>query len=403
MNPPAANSTESLVRSVMPELDTLRGVAILLVVFFHGFGIQGAMFQLKGAPRVFVTLCVGGWTGVYLFFVLSGFLITGILLDSKTRPDYYRRFYIRRALRILPAFYALLILLAVLPRTGLFEGRRADWPFLWLSFFYLANLVDLFGVSAQYAALWSLAVEEHFYLLWPTVIRLFSRRVVAWCALAIFVLCPVLRGVECLRGHIAVGGYTWLVADALAPGALLAVLARGPLGDRKAMRQFSLICIFAAIALFGFGTPFGIWFGTRWFGVVFRPTGVTVFFTGLLGITLLLGTGRWKWIVQRPILQWFGEISYGLYLIHMLAFDFVNHWIRRLAPGAYAQLPSRFGLLVLRFILIAALAVFVAYLSRCYFEERFLRLKDRWTHAASASPGPAGELEATAAPVRQTA
>src|SRR5258708_20793364 len=114
MSFPSGLSTEKMIRPVMPELDSLRGIAILLVLFFHGFDHPGLVWsQFKGPARVFITGAVGGWTGVYLFFVLSGFLITGILLDSKPNPHYSPRFYIRRALRILPRFYLLLLLLLV--------------------------------------------------------------------------------------------------------------------------------------------------------------------------------------------------------------------------------------------------------------------------------------------------
>ena len=92
----------------MPELDSLRGVAILLVLFYHGFGYDYGVQGLSGIARGFVAATLTGWTGVDLFFVLSGFLITGILLDTKLRPDYYRRFYTRRALRILPIYFAVL-------------------------------------------------------------------------------------------------------------------------------------------------------------------------------------------------------------------------------------------------------------------------------------------------------
>jgi peptidoglycan/LPS O-acetylase OafA/YrhL len=157
----AGTSPEALLRPVMPELDSLRGIAVLLVLFFHGFNYPGLVWsQFKGPSRLFITACLGGWTGVYLFFVLSGFLITGILLDSKPKPHYYRRFYIRRALRILPAFYLILLLLIVLPRTGWLEHRKVGLPFIGLSFLYLANLTPLFGVPEHYAVLWSLAVEE---------------------------------------------------------------------------------------------------------------------------------------------------------------------------------------------------------------------------------------------------
>src|SRR5215831_166169 len=85
-----------IVRPVMPELDTLRGIAVLLVLFFHGFGMLYGLNGLHGAARWFVAATLPGWAGVNLFFVLSGFLITGILMDSQKRPDYYRRFYFRR-------------------------------------------------------------------------------------------------------------------------------------------------------------------------------------------------------------------------------------------------------------------------------------------------------------------
>jgi len=385
MSLPAGTTAEKLVRPVMPELDSLRGVAILLVLFFHGFNVPGAMTGLSRPARLFFTAALGGWTGVYLFFVLSGFLITGILLDSKPKPQYYRRFYIRRALRILPAFYLLLALLCVLPRTGWLEGRRVGWPFITLSFFYLANVTDLFGVPAQYAALWSLAVEEHFYLLWPTVIHRFTRRTAAWCAAAIFVACPILRAVAFGRGWGIGSGYTWLVADGLAIGAFMGILSRGEQVQRSSMKRFSIVSLAASIGLFVVGTPFGIWRGSTLFGGTFRLTAVDLFCAGVLGITLLMGTSPLKWIVRRPVLQWFGGISYGLYLIHMLVFDLVNHVIVRYLHIPYAELPSRVVLLFLRFFVASGIAVGLAFLSRRYFEDWFLRLKDRWTSTVSTS------------------
>ena len=140
-----------IVRSKMPELDTIRGIAILSVLFYHGFFWSNGVTGLQGAARLFVQLTRFGWLGVNLFFVLSGFLITGILVESKQRIDYYKRFYIRRALRILPAFYALLLVLALMPSQN---GR-----YLFLSFFYLSNLAPLFAIPMTYAMPLSLAVE----------------------------------------------------------------------------------------------------------------------------------------------------------------------------------------------------------------------------------------------------
>jgi len=378
MSVPANSLPQTLIRPVMPELDSLRGIAILVVLFFHGFGIANAT-NMPRPLRMFIIATMGGWSGVYLFFVLSGFLITGILLDSKAKPDYYRRFYIRRALRILPAFYLLLLVLWIVPRTGILYGRQVGWRFLTLSFFYLANVTTIFGVPAQYTALWSLAVEEHFYLAWPTAIRALSRRAAAYCAAGIFVATPIIRAITFKSGHDAGAGYTWLVADGLALGALIGILSRGPWGERTRMRWISIACFAAAIALFVVGAPFGIWRASFFAGAMLRRTAVDLFYAGLLVATLLLGTSRLKWIVNRPVLRWFGEISYGLYLIHMLAFDFVDHCLVRYFPNTFLMIPSHFGLLCMRFLVAAALASGIAYLSRRYFEEPFLRLKDRWT------------------------
>src|SRR5208282_44091 len=133
---------ESLLRSRMPELDTIRGIAVLLVLFFHGFGFRYGLQGLSGLPKLFVAATLPGWMGVNLFFVLSGFLITGILLDSKSKSDYYRSFYTRRALRILPLYYGVLLILGILTRTG-WVNRQASWTFLGLSFFYLSTVTEL--------------------------------------------------------------------------------------------------------------------------------------------------------------------------------------------------------------------------------------------------------------------
>ena len=140
----------------MPELDTIRGIAVLGVLFLHGFSWQYAGLHFGTLARMVLAATQPGWLGVNLFFVLSGFLITGILLDSKQAPHFYRTFYTRRALRILPAYYALLILLLLL--------HSSSAGFVGLSFVYLANVTDLFGIACGYGPLWSLAVEEHYYL-----------------------------------------------------------------------------------------------------------------------------------------------------------------------------------------------------------------------------------------------
>jgi peptidoglycan/LPS O-acetylase OafA/YrhL len=376
---------QKLLRPVMPELDSLRGIAILLVLFFHGFDFGWGSALLPSAARAFVNLTLTGWIGVNLFFVLSGFLITGILVDSKRRLHYYKPFYIRRALRILPAYYGVLLLLWVLPGTGLLWHRRVGWPFLALSVVYLSNIVSLLGVRPQYAVLWSLAVEEQFYIFWPAVVRVFSRQRLIWCALLVIIGCPALRAAAYGLGYSYGAPYPWLVADGLACGALLALLSRGPLAERKEMRVFSILSLCLGGGLLIAGIPFGILRSSTLSGAAFRLTGLNVFFTGVVGSALLIGTSRFHWLVQRPLLQFFGKISYGLYLIHMLAFDFVDQLIARYFPSQMAILPGRFDLLLGRFATAAGISVVLAFLSRRYFEEPFLRLKDRWSRSSSDS------------------
>ncbi len=362
-----------LLRPRMPELDTLRGIAVLSVLFFHGFGFEFGLQGLHGIPKLLVAATLPGWAGVNLFFVLSGFLITGILLDTKDRGDYFRRFYYRRALRILPIYYAVLIALAVLSRAGLIS-RHASWSFLGLSAIYLANVTELFGVPMQYGVLWTLAIEEHFYLIWPTVVHRLSRKKVAIAGLLIFISCALLRYYYCLKGYDAGQGYTWLYADGLAFGAIIAAIARGTWGTRTAMKTITAFMLAGSLAMFAVGAP-GIFLASHRIGMVLRPTVLDLFFAGVVTLFLLLGTSRWQWLVNRRLLQFFGEISYGVYLIHMLIFDVVDRWL----PASVASLADtkwRFEFVLLRFCLGAGLTIAVAYLSRRHFEEFFLRLKN---------------------------
>jgi len=366
----------------MPELDTLRGVAILLVVFFHGFSVGTA--GLSGLPRILVTATKPGWVGVHLFFVLSGFLITGILLESKEKPHYYRNFYIRRALRILPAYYLLLAVLWLLPRIGIVDHREVSLGFIGLSFVYLSNVTTLFGVPMQYGPLWSLAVEEHFYLLWPTAVRFCSRRRLAFLAGTVFLGCPLLRALAYALKLQYGSGYTWLVADGLAAGALLALFCRQPGRERRSVLRVSLLCMAAALLLLVVGLPFGILrSATLLGGGSLRVTLLNLFFAGALAAILLIGTSRWRRLVQVPILQFFGEISYGLYLIHMLCFDVFDHFAVRYIPSlSETAVQGHFGLMALRFTLAAGFAVAIAAFSRRTLEARFLDLKDRWAPGA---------------------
>lgn len=354
----------------MPELDTLRGIAVLGVFLLHGFFWQYGGFHFYRWQTIVVYATRPGGLGVNLFFVLSGFLITGILLDSDNNHSYYRRFYVRRALRILPAYYALLLLLAVL--------GQASAAFLGLSFFYLANLNILFGMASDYGPLWSLAVEEHYYIFWPAVVRKLTSRQLACASVALCVLIPIARAVYFLTGHTSgLGWYTWFVADGLAAGSLLAIVLRTSI-ERKHARWLCAVLLVLAASVGLAGKPFGILTQSRWLGAAFQHTLIAAFFSGILLLFLLAGTGPGKRYVNNAALQFLGYISYGLYLIHLLIFRLYDKVCRHFWPSLVPS-DKHFGLVVLRFAVAGGVAVGVAYLSREYFEERFLKLKDKAT------------------------
>jgi peptidoglycan/LPS O-acetylase OafA/YrhL len=358
----------SLIRPVMPELDTIRGIAVLGVLLLHAFSWQYAGFHFGALARTLLIATRPGWLGVNLFFVLSGFLITGILLDSKQRPHFYRTFYTRRALRILPAYYSLLILLLLL--------HSSSSGFVGLSFVYLANVTDLFGVPCGYGPLWSLAVEEHFYIVWPAVVRKLTFTRLAAVSVGIVVFVPVLRAV-CFSLGWGIDGlawYTWFVADGLAAGGLLAIVLRTAINRKQATRLCALL-LSSGILLGLLGRPFGITTRERFLGAALQHTTINIFFAGVVLLFLLFGTSSRKLHVNNSVLRFFGYISYGLYLDHILAFRMYDRICLRYRPGL---LPSdgHFELVLLKFAVAGGLAIGAAYLSRKYFEERFLQLKD---------------------------
>lgn len=345
----------------MPELDSVRGIAILLVLFLHGMA-RPLNAELSRGGELLLAFCGYGGVGVNLFFVLSGFLITGILFDNRSKPDYYRRFYTRRALRILPAFYATLLLLIL--------GGWIGWRFLVASVLFLANSANLMGVPLQYGPLWSLAVEEHFYMIWPLVVHRFSPRPLMLILALVFAGTPVFREITAMftnNPQHFMSLYTWCNLDGIALGALLAIWLRQPSFKRFQLSWVALPLLVAGTTAFVF--------------LLNHPRAETAFLgsacnlacAGLLSGMLLMGTNRWSFLVHRPILKFFGFISYGLYLVHVLAFKLVEILFARAFPLLIsAGIPT--AAMLLRFVVGSVLAIGVAYVSRRSLEEKFLRM-----------------------------
>jgi peptidoglycan/LPS O-acetylase OafA/YrhL len=217
------------------ELDGLRGVAILLVMannFYDGPASGGLEYALHHLAK-------SGWIGVDLFFVLSGFLITGILCDTRGSPNYFRNFYARRVLRIFPLYYGFLLVWTVLlaRAPGFASAERYGWQAnQWWYWLYLANIhlgLASGPTPGEPTVFWSLAVEEQWYLLWPLAVAILARARLASVCLGLMATAALLR----VAWHAAappIGSPDSLYfltparMDALATGALLAVLARDP-------------------------------------------------------------------------------------------------------------------------------------------------------------------------------
>ena len=170
---------------------------------------------------------------------------------------------------------------------------------------------------------------------------------------------------------------TWFVADGLAIGAILALAVRAPSFSRAKLARLSGAAILFSLVLLVGGAPWGMLTRQRILGATFMLTATQFLFMGLLGVALLAGTSKWSWTVNRPVLQFFGVISYGLYLIHWLVLVWYDSIVKRFWPGAFPA-SGHVGLILLRFACAAGVAIAISYLSRRFFEEPFLRLKDKF-------------------------
>ncbi len=344
-------------------MDGLRGVAILFVILYHFHFLLGNKTPLTYAIYRALNF---GWCGVDLFFVLSGFLITGILLDSKGKADFFRSFYIRRVLRIFPLYYCYLaFVLFVFYQESQWLPHIGTWTGWYIT--YLSNWKFDHGANDPYLRqLWSLAVEEQFYLVWPFLVAFLSRRYLPLVCGGLIVAAPVLRFILVAQGASAETAYRLTVTrmDALAMGALLAWCLRSkywPVLKRNVMW----------VAGFGLVASAGFCFldrGVEWTGqmVTWGDSAVLLLFTSLVA------AGVAKLPLAMPFtagwIRSVGKYSYAMYLFQEIA---ARQMVLRFANYSVAT--------KLFVIVAATLAVYLAaLLSWRIFERPILRLKDRW-------------------------
>ncbi|HLK04149.1 MAG TPA: acyltransferase [Candidatus Acidoferrum sp.] len=323
---PSSSSTR------IPELDGIRGIAILSVLCFHYLSMEGLTAQGSITDRLQRLVILGG-TGVDLFFVLSGFLIGGILLDVKESPRFFSTFYIRRFFRIFPVYYAWItayILVAAFGGKRLLalshSGKAPPLDFdiynhyLFIQNFFLDRLHNLAGSWFDHT--WSLAVEEQFYVLIPLLIWLFSRRALKLFLFFVVFSQPLLRVLLFKTAWVSaglIGQLTLTRADVLAFGVLAAVYWRDEstrtwLQKNPRWIYAALFILFIGFAAFWKWSPYERAFAMEAVGF----STIAMFYTVLLAAALCIPNGPIAALTRSNLLRQIGAVSYCMYLIHLV-------------------------------------------------------------------------------------
>lgn len=300
------------------ELDGLRGFAALTIFFFHfmhGQEIAGTL------PTVAMKLISFGPTMANLFFVLSGFLITQILLSAKGSENFFSRYYTRRVLRIFPLYYlATLIYFFGLPL--LYNRTLPSWNMQWYNWVHLQNLPLTFGWShAGPKYLWSLAVEEHFYLLWPLLVFWSNKWQMITFSALVFVT-AVFSRFMLTQNHYPPFYFTFSTMDALSIGAIAGIF-----NYHNDLPKYKAVLKTTAIAA---GVPtvvlWLLFFGTK--NSIFHtlmPVAINIFYASALCLIVQSGdSNRVKKLLTSRALMFVGTVSYGLFIFHPLCISFTR-------------------------------------------------------------------------------
>jgi peptidoglycan/LPS O-acetylase OafA/YrhL len=379
---PTSASPRPNLRGHLPVLDGVRGLAVLMVLLLH---FVAAVPPTTSVERAIVGVTSYGNYGVELFFVLSGFLITGILYDTHYKPHYFRNFCMRRFLRIFPLYYGVLALVfLVAPLIPLLRGPtleylldRQAWAWLYAVNIHIAKHGEW---SMSYLDhFWSLAIEEHFYLFWPLVVFLLARQPRALIAVSL----ATSLGAMLARVTGSVMGLSWWTTyvltpfrlDGLALGAFLAVMARQPGGLDRMVRALPRVVVVA-------GGVLAVTFA--WTRLVSRE-GLELVLTIRAALILILLACLLVWALIAPeqsatsrlfrsrSMVFLGTYSYGLYVYH----HFISYYLtaNRTDLELARLLGSHGPAVALQAALGASVSLALAYLSYELFEKRFLRLK----------------------------
>ncbi len=345
----------------LPQLDAVRGLAVIWVLIHN----------TNNYPSLHLYwISENGWMGVDLFFVLSGFLITKILLDTKQSESYFRNFYTRRCLRIWPLYYSVLLFMFVIvpflrpsETHGIFE-RSSPW---WAFPFFLHNFLvgNPPGATGPLGVAWSLAVEEQFYLVWPLVVRFCTEARLRQVAIAVICFSPFLR-LYASHHQVLIYSNTFCRLDGLMAGALLALLLRM---DGFLPSKF----LTSAWVIFLSAAPIALLIGLHALWIVFSFTALA---SAAFVYLSLFSNQRWlQTLLRSRPLVYSGTISYGIYLLEKIPLDVAKILHLDVHP-------------VLSLSFTTATTYALAILSWSLLERPFLRLKRFFeaprSHSASA-------------------
>jgi peptidoglycan/LPS O-acetylase OafA/YrhL len=375
----------------IPALDGLRGLAILLVLFDHYLPCGDSVASFRGVSLGHAALNLAtriprsSWSGVNLFFVLSGFLITGILWRARNGDAYFRNFYMRRFLRIFPLYYAtLFVLFVAIPGTIGYRSSEAHLVLANQSSFWLytVNLTMarygdfIFGNGPlQLNHFWSLSIEEQFYLAWPLIVFCLNRRALFWLCGGITAFAIAVRCALAWHGAswATIFVFTPSQCDALAIGAAIALLP-GDLARFVPAARWTCLACAAALLLFAFTSPA---FCLDQHDLRMQTVGYTLlaFFFGSLLILVIqakpasIAARFWT----HPALRFLGKYSYGIYVLHEVLRP-VFDWLFPLSSVQLWMHGHGLGDIV-HFAMVSTISIAAAVMSYHLFEVHFLSLK----------------------------